>query len=172
MVAYASGAGALARFVNDRGLRTWDAFPVLTGAEGLVPHDRGAIEQAFGPVFDTYGCREVMLIASECEAHDGLHTSMENLVTELVVREPDGTIRHARPGETGEVVVTDLHNLACPMIRYVNGDLAVARGDEPCRCGRGLVRIGPIEGRVTDTLYDGAGRAVGGLVFNILFGII
>jgi phenylacetate-CoA ligase len=172
MVAYASGAGVLARFVNDRGLRTWEAFPVLTGAEGLVPHDRSAIEQAFGPAFDTYGCREVMLIGSECEAHDGLHTSMENLVTELIVREPDGTIRHARPGETGEVVVTDLHNLACPMIRYVNGDLAVARGDEPCRCGRGLVRIGPIEGRVTDTLYDGAGRAVGGLVFNILFGII
>src|ERR1043165_8502975 len=42
MVAYASGAGVLARFVNDRGLRTWDAFPVLTGAEGLVPHDRAA----------------------------------------------------------------------------------------------------------------------------------
>jgi phenylacetate-CoA ligase len=172
IVAYASGAGALARFVNDRGLRSWDATPVLTGAEGLTPHDRAAIEQAFGPAFDTYGCREVMLIGSECEAHDGLHTSMENLITELVVREPDGAIRHARPGETGEIVVTDLHNLACPMIRYVNGDLAVARGDEPCRCGRGLVRIGPIEGRVTDTLTDGAGRAVGGLVFNILFGII
>jgi phenylacetate-CoA ligase len=172
MVAYASGAGALARFVNDRGLRTWDAIPMMTGAEGLTAQDRAAIEQAFGPAFDTYGCREVMLIGSECEAHDGLHTSMENLITELVVREPDGTIRHAQPGETGEVVVTDLHNLACPMIRYVNGDLAVARGDEPCRCGRGLVRIGPIEGRVADTLTDGTGRAVGGLVFNILFGII
>jgi phenylacetate-CoA ligase len=172
IVAYASGAAVLARLVNDRGLRAWDAIPVLTGAEGLAAHDRAAIEQAFGPAFDTYGCREVMLIGSECEAHDGLHTSMESLITELVVREPDGTVRHARPGETGEVVVTDLHNLACPMIRYVNGDLAVARGDEPCRCGRGLVRIGPIEGRVTDTLIDGAGRAVGGLVFNILFGII
>ena len=172
MVAYASGAGALARFVNDRGLRTWDAFPVLTGAEGLVPHDRSAIEQAFGPAFDTYGCREVMLIASECEAHDGLHTSMENLVTELVVREPDGTIRHARPGETGEVVVTDLHNLACPMIRYVNGDLAVAHAPATCACGRSLERVGPIEGRTTETLRDGRGNAVSGMVFNVLFGVM
>jgi phenylacetate-CoA ligase len=172
IVAYASGAGALARFVSDRGLRSWDAIPVLTGAEGLVPHDRAAIEQAFGPAFDTYGCREVMLIGSECEAHDGLHTSMENLVTELVVREPDGTIRHARPGETGEVVVTDLHNLACPMIRYVNGDLAVAGEDKRCKCGRGLSRIGQIQGRVTETMYDGKGNAVGGLVFNILFSTI
>jgi phenylacetate-CoA ligase len=172
IVAYASGAGALAKFVNERGLRTWDAIPVLTGAERLLPDDRAAIEQAFGPAFDTYGCREVMLIGSECELHDGLHTSMENMIVELIVREPDGTIRSARPGETGEVVVTDLHNLACPMIRYVNGDLAVARGDARCACGRGLVRIGPIEGRVTETLVDGAGRAVGGLVFNILFASI
>ena len=30
-------------------------------------------------------------MASECEAHDGLHTSMENLIVELIVRERDGT---------------------------------------------------------------------------------
>jgi phenylacetate-CoA ligase len=172
MVAYASGAAALAKFVNERGLRTWDDVPVLTGAEGLLPLDRAAIERAFGPAYDTYGCREVMLIGSECEAHDGMHTSMENLIVELIVREPDGTIRHARPGETGEIAVTDLHNLACPMIRYVNGDLAVARDDTACRCGRGLVRIGPIEGRITETLVDGGGRAVSGLVFNILLASI
>ena len=172
IVAYANGAGALARFVNDRGLRDWDAIPVLTGAERLMPHDRTAIEHAFGPAFDTYGCREVMMIGSECEAHDGMHTSMETLIVELVVREPDGTIRAARPGESGEVVVTDLHNLACPMIRYVTGDVAVARGDARCSCGRGLVRIGPIEGRVTETLVDAHGRAVSGLVFNVVLAII
>jgi phenylacetate-CoA ligase len=172
MVAYANGAGALARHVEERGLRNWDAFPVLTGAERLLPHDRAAVERVFGPAFDTYGCREVMLIGSECEAHDGLHTSMENLIVELIVREPGGAVRPARPGEPGEVVVTDLHNLACPMIRYVTGDLAVARGDARCACGRGLVRIGPIAGRVTETLVDGQGRAVSGLVFNIVLGVI
>lgn len=172
VVAYASGAGALAKFINERGLRSWGDLPVLTGAERLTPDDRAAIEQAFGSAYDTYGCREVMLIGSECEVHDGLHTSMENLIVEIVVREPDGTVRHARPGETGEVAVTDLHNLACPMIRYVNGDLAVARSEARCACGRGLVRIGPIEGRITETLVDGGGRAVSGLVFNILLASI
>jgi phenylacetate-CoA ligase len=172
IVAYANGAGALARLVNDRGVRDWDEIPVLTGAERLLPSDRAAIAQAFGPAFDTYGCREVMLIGSECEAHDGMHTSMENLIVELIVRDPDGTVRAARPGESGEVVVTDLHNLACPMIRYVTGDVAVARGDARCACGRGLVRIGPIEGRVTETLVDGQGRPVSGLVFNIVIAIV
>lgn len=172
MVAYASGAAALARFVAERRLRTWDAFPVLTGAEPLLAPDRAVIEAALGPAFDTYGCREVMMIGSECEAHDGLHTAMENLIVELVVREPGGGVRAARPGEIGEIALTDLHNLACPMIRYLNGDLATARAEAPCACGRTLPRIGPIEGRVTDTLFDGAGNPVGGLVFNILFGVV
>lgn len=171
MVAYAAGAAALARFVVARGLRDWDDIPVLVGAERLWPHDRTAIEAAFGPAFETYGSREVMLIAAECEAHAGMHVSMETMIVELVVREA-GTARPAKPGEVGEVVVTDLHNLACPMIRYVTGDLAMAHADAPCACGRHLMRLGPVEGRTTETLHDGNGNAVGGLVFNILFGVL
>lgn len=171
MVAYASGAAALARFVVERGLRDWPELPVITGAERLWPHDRAVIEQAFGPAFETYGSREVMLIGAECEAHDGLHVSMETMIVELVVR--DGShVRPARPGEIGEVAITDLHNLACPMIRYLTGDLAIGHGARPCTCGRTLVRIGPIEGRITETLRDRAGNAVGGLVFNVLFGVL
>ncbi len=172
IVAYSSGAAALAHYINAQDLRDWPAIPVLVGAERLWPHDRAAIEKALGPAFETYGCREVMMIGSECEMHDGLHTSMETMIVELVVRGPDGSVRAARPGETGEVTITDLHNLACPMIRYVTGDVAVARAPSRCKCGRGLALIGPIEGRVTETLRDGHGNPVGGLVFNILFGVM
>jgi phenylacetate-CoA ligase len=172
IVAYAAGAAALARFVNERGLRRWADIPVIVGAERLWPHDRAQITAAFGPAFETYGCREVMLIGAECEAHDGMHTSMETMIVELVVREPDGTVRTAAPGEAGEVAITDLHNLACPMIRYITGDVAVAHGPARCACGRGLSKIGPIEGRVTETLHDGHGNAVGGMVFNVLFGVM
>jgi phenylacetate-CoA ligase len=172
MIAYSSGAGALARYVNERGLRTWDEIPVLTGAERLWPADREQIEQAFGPAFETYGCRETMMIASECELHDGMHVAMETMIVEIVVREPDGSVRAAAPGETGEIAITDLHNLACPMIRYITGDLAVAHAPGRCGCGRTLHKLGPVEGRVTETLRDGHGRPVGGLVFNILFGVM
>ncbi len=172
MVSYASGAAALARFVLANRLRDWKPFPVLVGAERLWPQDRAVIEEAFGPTFETYGCREVMLIAAECEAHDGMHVSMETMIVELLVTERDGKVRPARPGEVGEVAITDLHNLACPMVRYVTGDLAVAHAEAPCACGRGLVKLGPIEGRVAETLRDGDGNAVGGLVFNILFGVL
>jgi phenylacetate-CoA ligase len=154
IVAYAGGAAALARFVNQHGLRRWRDTPVIIAAERLWPHDRTQIEIAFGPVFETYGGREVQLIGAQCEARDGLHTAMENLIVELVVRGRDGSVRAARPGEIGEVVVTDLHNLACPLIRYVTGDLAIARGETRCACGRGLVTIGPIDGRVAAQHLD------------------
>jgi len=170
IVAFAQGAAALARHVERTRARTWTRdVPVLTGAEGLYPHDREVIERAFGPVFETYGAREVMLMGSECEAHDGLHTSMETLVIEVVVREPDGRYRPARPGETGEVCVTDLHNLAQPMIRYLIHDVAVERAAARCACGRWLHRIGPLEGRISETMRDGKGNPVSGIIFSIVF---
>ncbi len=170
LAGYAQALADLARYVNREGLRTWDTIPVIYGAERLWEHDRADLAEAFGPaVFETYGCREFMLMGSECEAHDGLHESAENLIVELLVRESDGTLRVARPGEQGEVAVTDLHNLACPFIRYLTGDLATARDQTPCSCGRTLPRFGAVEGRVTDTMRDAAGNPVEGILFNILF---
>ena len=170
ILCYAQAGAALARCVNRMGARDWDTIPIITGAERLWPHDREAMTQAFGPaLFETYGCREFMLMASECRAHDGLHCSMENLVVEVVVREADGTTRAARPGEVGEVAVTDLHNLANPFIRYINGDLATVMAPGKCGCGRSLTRIASVEGRVTETLRDADGNPVSGLVFNVVF---
>ena len=170
MMGYAQALADLARYINREGLRDWDTIPVIYGAERLWQHDRDALEQAFGPaVFETYGCREFMLMGSECEVHDGLHESAENLIVEILIAQADGSYRAARPGEIGEVAITDLHNLACPFIRYFIGDRALARTPSPCACGRTLARFGHVDGRVTETLRDGAGNPVEGILFNILF---
>jgi phenylacetate-CoA ligase len=169
MVCYAQAGVALARHVVETGQRNWPDFRVICAAERLFPADRETLCEAFGPgVFETYGSREVMLIAAECEAHSGMHVSMENLVVEIVVRDEGGE-RPALPGELGEVAVTDLHNFGAPFIRYLTGDLAVAKPSGRCACGRNLTLIDRVEGRTTDTLRDGAGRPVGGLFFNVLF---
>jgi phenylacetate-CoA ligase len=169
LLCYAQAGAALARYVNRTGKRSWPDMPVIAAAERLFPADRAALVEAFGPgVFETYGNREVMLIAAECEAHAGLHTSMENLIVELVIRDGDEA-RSARPGEVGEVALTDLHNYGAPFIRYLTGDLAVEEAHERCACGRWLKRLKAVEGRATDTLRDGAGRPVSGLFFNVLF---
>jgi phenylacetate-CoA ligase len=168
IVCYSQAGADLARHVNETGRRSWGTIPVICGAERLLPADREALVQAFGPsVFETYGCREFMLIAAECAAHDGLHTSMETLVVELLVRE-NGNARPARPGETGEVVITDLTNHAMPFIRYANGDCAIAGKEETCGCGRTLPRLAGVDGRVTETLVDLSGARINGLVFNVV----
>jgi phenylacetate-CoA ligase len=168
-VCYAQAGAELARYINRNNLRTWETIPVICGAEKVLPRDRADLEEAFGPsVFDTYGCREVMMIASECEAHHGLHTSMENLVVEIVVND-NGRQRHAREGESGEVVFTDLHNFGMPFIRYANGDIATAGPTRRCSCGRTLPRILSIQGRTSETLRDANGAAVSGLALSFLF---
>jgi phenylacetate-CoA ligase len=168
LVCYAQAGGELARHIIRNGLRTWPAIPTICGAEQVTPRDRADLEQAFGPVFDVYGCREVMMIAGECEAHDGLHVAMENIAVEIIVTEA-GRERAAREGETGEVVVTDLHNFGMPFIRYANGDVATAGPSRACACGRRLPRIGSVQGRLSETLRDAAGSAVSGLALSNVF---
>jgi phenylacetate-CoA ligase len=172
MLCYAQAGAALARHVVATGQRDWETIPVICGAERLFAADRAVLTEAFGPaIFETYGSREVMLIAAECPAHAGMHLSMENLIVELLVRDGERT-RAAEPGEIGEVVVTDLHNYGAPFIRYVTGDLAIASRPGKCDCGRALPRLESVEGRVTDTLRDSAGQAVSGLLFNVIFSVL
>lgn len=165
IVCYTQSCAQFARWIVERGLRDWDDIPVICGAEAVLLADRAALAEAFGPeIFETYGSRETMLVAAECEAHAGMHLSEENLLVELT---RDG--RAVAPGETGDVAITDLHNLGMPMIRYLNGDLAVAGDPGRCACGRGLTRIARVDGRRADTMLDRDGNAVPGIVFHVLF---
>ena len=166
IVCYTQSCAQWARWILDQGLRDWDDIPVLCGAEAVLPADRAALTKAFGPVFETYGSRETMLIASECEAHDGMHLSEENLLLEIT----RGGQR-VDDGQVGDVAITDLHNYHMPFIRYANGDLAVARSPqaERCACGRGLRKIASVEGRRADTLIDARGNPIPGIVFHVLF---
>jgi phenylacetate-CoA ligase len=165
IVCYAQAGAELARFIHRNGLRSWPTTPVICGAERVMPRDRADLEETFGPaVFDTYGCREVMMIAAECEAHQGMHVAMENLVVEIL--DPMG--RAVREGESGEVVITDLHNFGQPFIRYANGDIATAGADRRCPCGRALPRIQSVQGRISETLRDGNGAAVSGIALSFV----
>jgi len=165
VVCYTQSCAQFARWILDRRLRDWGDVRVICGAEGVLPADRAVLSRAFGPdIFETYGSRETMLIGAECEAHAGMHLSEENLLVEVL----NGG-RPAAPGEAGDVVITDLHNYGMPMIRYVNGDVAIFAGEERCSCGRGLRRLQRVDGRRADTMRDRDGNAVPGIVLHVLF---
>jgi phenylacetate-CoA ligase len=164
MVGFAMATAVLARYVLEHGPRPRAPITVLCAAETAHGSDRAAIAEAFGgPIFDTYGSRETMLIAHECNAHAGLHTMDETHVVEAVVGD-----RPARPGEVGDVLVTDLHNFGMPLIRYQNGDLAQATEDGPCPCGRGLGRIAAVMGRKSETLRNAKGDPIPGILVHSL----
>lgn len=150
----------VARYALEVGKRLPPLRGVVTAAERLFSHQRETIERAFeAPVFDRYGCREVMLIAAECERHEGKHINAEGVFVEL---HRNG--RLARPGEPGEVIVTDLACRSMPLIRYKNEDIAVAAA-APCSCGRGLPMLASVEGRVLDMIVGPEGQLLAGEFF-------
>jgi len=135
---------------------------IISSAQALPDESRRVIEEAFGArVFDKYGSREFSGIAYECDAHAGHHVMAESYIVEILKDD-----RPALPGEVGEVVITDLNNLCLPFIRYRVGDLAEAMdATAPCACGRGLPRIGRIEGRVQSLIIGAQGRVMPGAFF-------
>jgi len=155
IVGYVSSLQQFAEFLSRTQRRIPRPIGVIAAAEPLFEDVREGIEQAFeAPVYNTYGSREFMSLAGECEYRDGLHINSENVVLEAG-RELD---------EPSKIIVTDLHNYGMPFIRYETGDLGnLERGQ--CACGRGLPRLGRIEGRELDALRGAGGRIVPGEFF-------
>jgi phenylacetate-CoA ligase len=161
IVAYAHSLYTFARSLGERGLRPFSPKSIVVGAEKLYPFQRELIEKVFeAPVFETYGSREFMLMSSECDRHEGMHLTAENLLVEVL----DNDGRPTPEGEQGNVVVTDLYNYGMPFVRYTNGDRAVA-GRGACSCGRGLPLLREVVGRRTDIVHTPDGRHITGLYF-------
>jgi len=160
IVGYTTPVYNLAKFIKETNKKIINVPSIVTAAEKVEDYQRKLIEEVFaGKVFNTYGSREFMLIASECEYHQGLHVNSENLFVEIL---KNG--KSAAPGESGELVITDLHNYGMPFVRYKNGDLAVA-SDRRCPCQRGLPLVEDIQGRLLDALQTTDGKIVPGEFF-------
>ena len=80
-------------------------------------------------------------MALQCPDFDHYHVQGEVARVEVL----DESGRPCPAGAVGRVVVTPLHNLATPLIRYAIGDYAEV--GPPCPCGRGLPVLRRILGR-------------------------
>ena len=157
IVGYVGPLVRLAEWLRAEARRPHRPQAILGAAEALHAPQRALLEEVFGaPAYDTYGCREFMLIASECEQRRGLHTTADHLHVEVANLQPC----HAG-GESGDVVVTDLHNAGMPLLRYANGDMATP-STRSCACGRGLPLLERIDGRRLDTLRTPSGHLLPG----------
>ena len=162
---YAESLNFLASYLREGGLSDFSPRAIMSSAQVLPDNVRQIIEDGFRTtVFDKYGSREFSGIAYECGNSDH-HVMDESYLVEILV---DG--RPAEPGETGEVVITDLNNFFVPLIRYRIGDLATqVDNSQPCPCGRGLSRIGRIEGRTQAIVHCADGTWLPGAFFLHFF---
>lgn len=150
----------LARLIPELCILDLKPRAVISTSMMLLQHERETIEEIFGaPVFDRYGCEEVGLIASECEAHMGMHINTDHVYVEFI--RDDGT--PAGPGEQGIVTVTDLLNRAMPLIRYRIEDVSAPLDVIVCPCGRHLPLMQRVTGRVADFLVKPDGARVAGV---------
>jgi phenylacetate-CoA ligase len=167
LLAYANAVYIFARHLEDIKFpaRKIGLKGIVSSAEKLYDFQRRLIERVFGcPVFDRLGSREVGLVASECDKHEGLHMNIDNLIIEFL-DEDDQPVSSGKPGR---IVVTDLLNKAMPFIRYDTGDIG-SWIDRPCSCGRTLPLMKCVEGRTVDFILTKDGRKIHGEYFTHLF---
>ena len=153
VLTYPSLVGELARLALLRGIRLPALVQVRTLSEIVTPDLRRRCRDAWGvPVADMYSAEEVGYIALQCPDAEHYHVQAESVLVEVL----DGNGRECGPGETGRVVVTDLHNFATPLIRYDTGDFAEV--GPACPCGRGLPVLTRIVGRARNLIVTPDGK--------------
>jgi len=164
---YAESFNFLARYLKNNYYGGYKPKAIITSAQTLPAESRKVIEEVFNcKVFDKYGSREFGGgVAYQCGHGNYYHVVAECNIVEII---KDG--KPAKPGEVGEVVITELNNYAMPLIRYKIGDLAEAVDNNlPCKCGRGLPMLGQIQGRVQSVVVGTSNQFIPGTFFNRVF---
>jgi phenylacetate-CoA ligase len=143
---------------HGRNLRGLGVRVVFVTGEVLFDYQRALISEILNcPVANGYGGRDSGFIAHECP-QGGMHVLADAVILEIL--DPEG--KPARPGEPGEVVVTDLYSHEAAFIRYATGDIAVISA-RACPCGRALPLLDRIEGRSNDSIVAPDGRLINAL---------
>lgn len=130
---------------------------VVGSGETWPERDRDRAAAAFGcPVRTAFAASECLFAAFSCD-RGWLHLSSDWFILEPV----DAAGRPTPAGQPSHtVLLTNLANLAQPLIRYDLGDSVILRAD-PCPCGSPLPAM-RVTGRTADVLLltSGDGRSV------------
>jgi len=125
---------------------------MVAGEPGAgIPATRARIESLWGraQVCDHHGMTEIGPVTFECPDRRGtLHVIEKAFIPEVI--DPE-TGLPVGPGETGELVLTNLGRVGSPLLRYRTGDLVRRSKVERCACGRfDMALEGGILGRTDD----------------------
>jgi len=161
LVGYAHAVYLLAQFAEQENINDFHLEGIVTHGESLFPYYRKCIEKQFKcKVTDLYGAGgEGFHIAAQCEKFGGYHINMENVIVE-VVKNANGVL---------EIVITGLDNTLMPLVRFNTNDTGKL-SLKKCECGRGLVLLDRIEGRICDLIVTPSGLHHSAHFFCVNFG--
>ncbi len=129
-------------------------FKLKSGVFGAEPTSSGLkkeVSRVWGIDYhEVYGLSEIIGpgVSSNCKHSELLHVNEDHFYPEIIDHKTGEVLPD---GERGELVITSLTKQALPIIRYRTGDIT-SLYREPCACGRTLVRMESIVGRVDDMI--------------------
>ncbi|MDO5701975.1 MAG: phenylacetate--CoA ligase family protein [Lachnospiraceae bacterium] len=158
LIGYSSALGEISRYVKEHDVKT-DGFSVhsiIPISEMMPDGVREQLKKQFGcTVMPWYSNEENGIMGITGRDDNSYYINSESYFYEFLKMDSD---EPAEEGELARVVITDLTNEAFPILRYDNGDTAVAGRIE--KNGRFKLFLRELYGRRSDILYDTSGRPV------------
>jgi phenylacetate-CoA ligase len=155
LITYPSNLLALLKLSEERGvtLPALEAVSLSSEPVSDVLRDKCA-SQWKARCIATYSANETGMLALDAPGEDGYFVQSENVIVEVL--HDDG--RPCEPGEIGRVVVTTLHDVLRPLVRYEIGDYAEV--GEPSPHGRPFPKLRRVVGRERTMVRLPDGRRV------------
>lgn len=156
---YTNAIYLFTEYLHQNNLKVPSVKRIITTGENLQDFQREMIDNTICKVYDDYGCSEISGIS--------INTKYDNYYTIL---DPHVYVEYndQKNLEQKKLLITDLHNMVFPFIRYENGDLGIPltkkdyNQDEPK-----FSKMLSIEGRISDIISLPGG---GNLVVPSFFG--
>ncbi len=153
---YGSYLEMLYRTITRRGMTMHKPTLLVYFSDAMSDSGREWIEKELGiPVLSRYMAIEAFRIGFTCEERQGFHLHSDLTHVETV----DAEGKRCAPGQSGEVVISNLINRGTVLLNYRLGDLGVLSA-ERCPCGRNLPLLSQLSGRTYDIIHLTGGRFV------------
>ena len=158
LIGYSSAIGELSDYIRRKQIVLGDfsIHSIIPISETMPdPVKKQLQEQFHVPVQSWYSNEENGIMGVQEKYSNNYYINSESYYYEILKMDSD---EPAQDGEAGRIVITDLNNYAFPIIRYANGDTAVAK--RTVKDGRYRLELTELYGRRSDMLYDTQGRAL------------
>ena len=158
LIGYASALEEISKYIEREKPYMGDfaVHSIIPISETMPEGVRAQLSEQFRcPVQSWYSNEENGVMGIQERDSASYYINSESYYYEILKMDSD---ERAADGELGRVVITDLTNYAFPIIRYDNGDTAVAHREK--KGDRFRLYLDEIYGRRSDQLYDTEGNVV------------